>query len=390
MPRTRNVRPATVSTQGFTEEFQARRQDALFYLLLALVLAVAEMLALYLILSVVYRTSPLESFLGQVPDSTVPWSAAVLLSRGTLQPLNCCLFGFGATLLVLRMWMMPGEFKAFDQPYFAGIPTNERNEPVINEQTRAIPLANVRRIAEDYSGTLPLLVRRLEAGSRRLAEEGDATQVQSVMQAVADIDRDALESRFTILRYLIWLIPTIGFLGTVMGIGRAIAGFTGFLARFGGSEGDFQSQLQPVLGGMAGELGVAFDTTVLALLLSALIVAMTSIVQSREEGLLSSIDEFCLRYFVSKIAVPDFGSKQMTEMIQQALMSIAQVMMGQTESGGGVSLQDLAGKLDHVEHVVSEGAASLHPSALASIQSSVRSLAESAEKISRALEDRRF
>lgn len=342
-------------TLGFTEEFQAQRQEALFYNLLAIVLAVAETLVFYLGISLIYRTPPLESFLGQVPDSTVPWTVAVMLSRGLLQPLNFWLFSYGATLLVMRLWLMRREFKAFNEPYFDGIPTNEQKEILIGEESRSIPLENVREIAKGHSGAMPLLVRRIEAGSRRLADEGDATQVHTVIQAVADIDRDALESRFTILRYLIWLIPTIGFLGTVMGIGRAIAGFTGFLARFGSGEGDFQSQLQPVLAAMAGELGVAFDTTVLALLLSAVIVALTSIVQSREEGLLSSIDEFCLRYFVSRIVVPDFGVKRMGE----ALMYVAQAMASSNSPGKSGSQEDfswreLAGKFDQIIKILEE------------------------------------
>lgn len=386
MPRTENARSASASTLGFTAEFQAQRQDALFRILLAFVFAVAETLAVYLLLSIIYRTPPLESFIGRVPDSTIPWLPAVMLSRGPLQPLNLCLFSFGATLLILRQIETVKEFKAFSLPFFAGIPTNERNEPMIVEETRLMPLENMRQIAKEYSGTLPLLLRRLEAGSLRLAEEGDATQVHSVMQSVAEIDRDALESRFTLIRYLIWLIPTIGFLGTVMGIGRAISGFSTFLAEFGSGGGDFATQLQPVLGGVAGELGFAFEATGFALFLSALIVALTSIAQTREEGLLSSIDEFCLRYFVSRIAVPDFGTKQITMMLQQAFMALAEGRAA--SSDGSVSLQEVAGKLDHVEHVLSEGGAPLDSSALASIQKSAQSFAESAETIRKALDNR--
>lgn len=337
-------------TLDFTEEFQARRQDSLFYNLLALVLAVAGTLVCYLGLSLFYHTPALESFLGQVPDSSVPWAIAVMLSRGLLQPLNFFLFSYGTTLLVMRLWLMRREFKTFNEPYFDGIPTNEEQEILIGEESRTTVLKNVREIAKGYSGTLPLLTRRIEAGSRRLADQGDANQVHAIMQAIADIDHDALESRFTLLRYLIWLIPTIGFLGTVMGIGLAIAGFTGLLGHMGNGEGDFQTQLQPVLAAMAGELGVAFDTTVLALLLSAVIVALTSIVQSREEDLLTSIDEFCLRYFVSRIVVPEFSVIQM----EQAFGSIAQAIAmnltppAKPESQSDFSWRNLAGKFDQI------------------------------------------
>ncbi len=370
--------PKSGSALNLAEQFRSQRQDTLYQLLLAFVLGVAETIVLYLALSIIYRTPPLPSFLGQVPDTTVPWPVAVMLSRGLLQPLNFCLFGYGATLLILRLWALRREFRAFEHQYLAGLPTDEHLGVVIQEQSRQLPLQIVQRIAQDYSGTPPLLVRRLEAGSRRLADEGDATQVNLVMQTIAEIDRDALESRFTILRYLIWLIPTIGFLGTVMGIGRAIAGFTGFLGQIGKSGGDFQAQLQPVLGGVAGELGVAFDTTVLALLLSAIIVALTSVVQSREEGLLSGVDEFCLRAFIGRIAVPDVGTKQLGMMLQQSLMVMNQGGSGHGARGGAddsFSLSDVLGKLDQLIE------------SLSNLKRSTDSFADASEKNRKAMED---
>ena len=323
------------------------REDALYYTLLALALAVAETLLLYLAVSLYSGAPPLAGFLGRAPDEGLPWFAAVMLSRGLLQPLNVCLFGFGVNLLAIRLWNTGKESKAFSQQFFAGVPSGPDGTMVISEETRRVPAENLARIAEGYTGTLPLLVRRLEIGSRRLAEEGDANQVQALMQAVADIDRKATEDRYTLIRYLTWLIPTIGFLGTVMGIGRAISGFSGVMAEVARGGGDLQAQLQPLLGGVAGDLGVAFDTTLLALLLSALIVAIASVVQSREEGLLSAVDDYCLRNFISRIAVPDFGTKQIGDTVQHAVMSLGQAMMAQRAGGEGedFSVRDLAGQM---------------------------------------------
>lgn len=367
---------------AFPVEYHMEREDALFQSLLAFVLAVVETLAVYLILSLSYRTPPLTGFLGQVPDSAVPWFAAVMLSRGLLQPLNFCLFAFGINTLVFRLWNLRREFRAFQHPFFAGIGISRQVQAMIGEESRHLPLENVKRIIQEYSGALPLLVRRIEAGSRRLADEGDANQVHAVMQAVAEIDREALDGRYTLLRYLIWLIPTIGFLGTVMGIGRAIAGFTGLLAQVGRGGEEFQAQLQPVLGMVARELGVAFDTTVLALLLNAIIVALTSITQSREEGLLSSVDEFCLRHFVSRIAVPDFGTKQMAEMLQQAVVAVGQAIVsrrgGAADEESGVSARDLAGMITAQSEQNRE--------ILTALQRSVEKLATSAEKLTKLIE----
>jgi len=359
-------------------DYRTEQEDALFHNLLAFALAVGETLALYLALSLVHRTPPLSGFVGSVPDTGLPYFTVVMLSRGPLQPLNFCLFAFGANLLAMRLWNLGREFRAFRHPFFAGIPPNPHGQVLFAEESRALPLDNVQRIARDYSGALPLVVRRIEAGSRRLADEGDAGQVHAVVRDVAQIDREAMDGRYSLIRYLIWLIPTIGFLGTVLGIGQAILGFTGVLTEVGRGGGEFQAQLQPVLSTVAGALGVAFDTTVLALFLSALIVALTSIVQSREEALLSSVDEFCTRHFVSRIAVTDMGTKHLAGVLQQSLLAVAQALVGQRqgrgeEEEGGVSVRDIAGM------ITAQSAA---------LQKAAESLATSAERISKALEGR--
>jgi biopolymer transport protein ExbB/TolQ len=378
MPQIPQARTGPGPAPSPTEQIRAQRQDALFYTLLSFVVAVIATLVIQFVFALAHGAPPLDGFLGRVPDANLPWIAAVVLSRGILQPLNLTIFGFGVTLLALRLGTMKRDFKAFDHPYFAGIPVNEQNETVIGEASRLAPLQNVREIAKEYSGSLPILVSRLEAGSRRLAEEGDAVQVHAVMQAIADNDRDALESRYTLVRYLIWLIPSIGFLGTVVGIGRAIVRFTGFMMGIGSGSADFQAQMQQMLSGVAGQLGVAFDTTVLALFLSAIIVALVSIVQSRDEGLLSGIDEYCLRNFVSRISVPDLGAKHMTAALQSGIVSLFQAMQAQRPAPPGgeedSSWREMAGLIDGVKE---------------SLAKSAESMAASADKISRALESGR-
>lgn len=339
------------SANEFAEQYKAQRQDALFHVLMAFVVALAVTLALYLVLALAYQASPLEACLGRVRDSDLPWPVAVLLSRSLLQPLNVVVFAFAAATLAIRLAMMPKEFRAFSHGYFNGIPASSDDGLTINEQFREVPLRNVEKIAQEYSGTLPLLVRRIEMGSRRLAEGGDAAETHEMMRALSEIDREVLENRFTLVRYLIWLIPTVGFLGTVVGIGSAIARFSTVMDQFGAATDNFQIRLQENLGQVSGQLGVAFDTTMLALLLSAFLVALTSVVQTREESLLLSIDEFCLRYFVSRISVSEAGTRS-TAQVMAGLTSVAQGMqqlaahVRENEHSEDISLRDIAGMIE--------------------------------------------
>jgi len=97
----------------------------------------------------------------------------------------------------------------------------------------------------------------------------------------------ASDSTYTTVRVLIWAIPIMGFIGTVMGLGGAISGFGDFLA--GSAE---LSQIKDAIGTVTMGLGVAFDTTLLALVLSVFLMFPLSAVQRREEDLFGELDSY--------------------------------------------------------------------------------------------------
>ena len=91
---------------------------------------------------------------------------------------------------------------------------------------------------------------------------------------------DRLQSSHALLQTVIWSIPILGFLGTVMGITLAIANVT-------------PDQLDTSLDAVTGGLAVAFDTTALALSLSLILGFASLFVKRSEERLLGEIDERC-------------------------------------------------------------------------------------------------
>jgi biopolymer transport protein ExbB/TolQ len=123
----------------------------------------------------------------------------------------------------------------------------------------------------------------------RLRKTQSTSAFEEYFRTRSDIDSEELESSYADLRYFTWLIPTLGFLGTVMGIGIGIKGFSVIIANAQGF-----SQIQKYLPTVTGYLGTAFDTTLLALGLSAIAVFYMSFSLKREEQLLENIDNFCL------------------------------------------------------------------------------------------------
>ena len=94
----------------------------------------------------------------------------------------------------------------------------------------------------------------------------------------ASVDR--LYESHSLLQTVIWAIPIVGFLGTVMGITLAIANVT-------------PDQLDSSLNDVTAGLAVAFDTTALALSLSLVLGFGSLFVKRSEERLLAGIDERC-------------------------------------------------------------------------------------------------
>lgn len=94
---------------------------------------------------------------------------------------------------------------------------------------------------------------------------------------MADVERGHLT-----LDALKNLIPVVGFLGTVIGLSLAMTAFPQVAD---------PAQLKSGLQDFASSLSIAFNTTLLALLFTILIIMMTSFLRQVEETLVSEVDE---------------------------------------------------------------------------------------------------
>lgn len=98
------------------------------------------------------------------------------------------------------------------------------------------------------------------------------------------------EESYLIPRYIGWAVPILGFIGTVLGISLAAEGIRRIIVSEQGLTG-----LSSDLGGAIAPLGIAFDTTLIALSLSIVLSLFLSLVQRSEERTLSSIERSARR-----------------------------------------------------------------------------------------------
>lgn len=115
--------------------------------------------------------------------------------------------------------------------------------------------------------------------------------VYNALTARIDLELHNVDLGYTVVRYLAWLIPTLGFIGTVIGLAQAL-----------GVAGQ-NSQSQDLIRLIVPSLGTAFYTTLLALLLTAFVVVGMQFIQAREERVVNAVGRYCIDNIVSELYV---------------------------------------------------------------------------------------
>lgn len=93
------------------------------------------------------------------------------------------------------------------------------------------------------------------------------------------------EESYLLPRYISWAVPILGFIGTVLGISLAADGIRRIIGSDAGLSG-----LSGDLSGAIAPLGIAFDTTLIALSLSVVLTLFLTLVQRDEERILAAIE----------------------------------------------------------------------------------------------------
>ena len=132
------------------------------------------------------------------------------------------------------------------------------------------------------------LVQTLMASLRRYLITNDVQNTSDAITASVEALGVRLEAENSMVRYLIWAIPSIGFIGTVRGIGQALSQADKALA------GD--------IAGMTDSLGVAFNSTFVALVISIGLMFLLHQLQRLQDGLLVDTQEYCEKFLLNRIS----------------------------------------------------------------------------------------
>ncbi|MFK8111549.1 MAG: MotA/TolQ/ExbB proton channel family protein [Rubripirellula sp.] len=145
------------------------------------------------------------------------------------------------------------------------------------------------------------LVYRLNELLVRQSQRGTTKHLADDLREVSARDADAAHDSLGLVRIIVWAIPMLGFLGTVIGITQTLGGL------------DFSNGTAAV-DSLKGGLYVAFDTTALGLVLSVIAIFIQFPIERSEQRLLATIDAR-VGYLMSASLPSDEASDNQTALI---------------------------------------------------------------------------
>ncbi len=235
------------------------------------------------------------SFLLPVPEvgSGRMFLADILFDRGslryplTIQNLMWLMFAVGISEVILRFNRANSEIKQLK----AGLLPDD--DASILRSKDLIPI--YRRIMRSPRYKNHRLQRIILRAIQQFQIGRSVNQANSLVNSSLELIQHEVDLKYNILRYIVWLIPTLGFIGTVIGIAMALSAANNM------PNLEDSAAVQMWFSLMTSKLGLAFNTTFLALIMAAILVFLQHIAQGREESGLNGIGQYVLDNLINRL-----------------------------------------------------------------------------------------
>ncbi len=135
-----------------------------------------------------------------------------------------------------------------------------------------------------------LLPRSLLAALQRFRATRNIQDASDTGHEVCAAESERLDSELAMVRYIAWAIPSVGFIGTVRGIGEAL--------------GQAHKAVEGDIAGVTQSLGVAFNSTFIALLISIVLMFLLHQLQLQQERLVLDTKTYLDHHLIQHLQVP--------------------------------------------------------------------------------------
>jgi len=240
-----------------------------------------------------------------LPVGLAVFNPTLMFERGWEQFAGSGLFLLAIAALSARLWSFwreeQGLIRAGDS-LNSFIRRRQAGSPQVAIRPGVEPIASLPLPAAGDSLAEKRFSQLLNAS--RTSGLNEFQQIMELNREQSALDQEHEAGRFTFTKYILYLLPVIGFIGTVEGISKALANISVVLPMVKDLDG-FMNNLTSV----TSALQIAFDSTLLALFLSATLMFIQTMMLRRAEDLLSRID----RWVVDHALVPLVAGESLPE-----------------------------------------------------------------------------
>ncbi len=193
-------------------------------------------------------------------------------------------FLWGLSDVAIRSLGFPRQMLALKQVF---LPSRTNRESVATVGALAAHLQKKPQWLQDSR-----LGLRLATALAHLQEKGSADGFADYLRDLAEQDEDRTYSNYGVVRFICWVTPMLGFLGTVIHFGTALGGQTA---------GDIAEKLPRVV----AEMGTAFNTTTVALIAATSMMFCLFLSERVEKEIVRGIDRRTERELLNRFEIAD-------------------------------------------------------------------------------------
>ena len=198
-----------------------------------------------------------------------------------------CCFTWGVFIIGNRYLELRRQRRAFTMGL---LPTDE-GARILPQDARPLQ----RRLDAVTARKPYILANMIRLALGKYAASRSSPDATETVRTQAEVDQGRLVTSMATVHDLAWAIPALGFLGTVRGLSGALT-----MA----SQIDDDS-LRNFINQATRHLNVAFDCTLIALLLSLFLMFLVHTVQRDEEALVIDCQQYCQEHLVNRLYVPE-------------------------------------------------------------------------------------
>jgi chemotaxis protein MotA len=201
------------------------------------------------------------------------------MPEGLIQAVTFLLFVFG----MIELYWLNNQLSYEKDAYKLHLLPEKENWVLSADDINQLKL-NVQKTEQSNKFYLTDLIKKC-CIKYRLSK--DSSEVLALANAQINVYQENIESEQSFIRYVAWAIPSVGFIGTVIGIAMSLD-----YAKDASTEAGIEK--------VTDALAVAFDTTLVALVLSIFLMFAIHSFQKKQDIFFSGMNDYIIENLINR------------------------------------------------------------------------------------------